>query len=128
MKNLRKSLIPIILLAAIIGIGVTGCGSPESIVGKWQGVMEPEAFIEFFSDGRIELTSPDRTLTGTYEIEEGVQVEGAQDKVNQLTIVITGLFEGPGGEYGISYSIYEIDGNILTITQQNSTSTWKRAD
>ena len=128
MKNKWNRWIAVILLLVIIVIAVTACGAPTSIVGKWQGVMEPNSYMEFFKDGSIELTSPEGTLTGTYEIEEGVPVEGTGDKVNQLTITITGMFEGPEGEYGRLYAIYEIEGKILTLIQQNNISTWRRAD
>ena len=115
------------MLLVIIGMAVTSCGGP-SIVGKWQGILDPGSSMELFDDGTIELANADGTLTGTYEIEEGVQVEGTQEDINQLTITITGMFEGDEGEYGKMYAIYEINGNILRLTQQNNISTWRRAD
>jgi len=118
MKNRRNRWIPIILLLAIIMIAVTSCGSSTSIVGKWEAVHDASISMEFFSDGRIELEDATMTLTGTYEIQEG----------NQISIAITGMFEGPGGEYGIAIATYIIQDDILTLTQGESSTKYRRAD
>ena len=118
MKNRRYRLIPAILLLVIIVIAVTSCGSSTSIVGRWQPLMEEDQYMEFFSDGRIELVDENTTLTGTYELQEG----------NQIRIAITGMFEGPEGEYGIAIATYEIQDDVLTLTQGDAITKFKRAD
>jgi len=116
MKNIRNRLIPLILLLAIIVIAVTSCGSSTSIVGKWQPLMEEDQYMEFFSDGRIQLEDGINTFTGTYELDG-----------DQVVITIEGMFE-ESGEPAIAIATYIIDGDIMTFIQGESSAKFIRVD
>jgi hypothetical protein len=116
MKNKRNRWIAVILLLVIICIGVTACGSSSSIVGRWQHIVATDEYMEFFSDGRIELENADVTLTGTYEIKD-----------DQLGITIQGMFE-ESGEPAIGIATFSIEGDILTFIQGESATTYRRVE
>ena len=117
MKTKLNRLIPIILLVVIIGITVAACGSSSSIVGRWQPITGEEGYMEFFSDGRIELEDPTMTLTGTYELDG-----------DQVGISIDGLFPEDGGEPAVAIATYIIDRDILTLIQGDNIAKFIRVD
>ena len=123
MKNRRNRLIPIILLLVIIVIAVTSCGSPSStsIVGRWQHTQGEDQYMEFFSDGRIQLENAGNILTGTYELTGD----------DRISLIIEGMYEidiedPDAPETGVAVATYEIDGDVLTLSQGNEPSRFIR--
>ncbi|HEY97947.1 MAG TPA: hypothetical protein G4O16_07185 [Dehalococcoidia bacterium] len=66
MKNKGYRVVLVLLLAAIIGIALTACGSSSPLVGKWE-FDEGPGYIEFFGNGKFEMRADSESVTGKYK-------------------------------------------------------------
>ena len=128
MKKLVIGLFAIVILAAC------GSESPISIQGKWTlisyglsseqiaAVPDVEAYIEFDSEGRMTGNVGCNGFGGAYEVDG--------DKINFNPIESTLMFcEGLVGEQELvtlatlqEMTSFELDGNMLTITSADGSS------
>ena len=118
MKIRRNRWIPIILLLVIIFVAVTACGSSSLIVGRWENTEEPDSYLEFLKDGRMEIGDGTVSFTGTYVLEDS----------DRVTLRIEGVFANNPDEPGIASYEYEIKDDVLTITGGGESDRFKRAD
>ena len=118
MKIRRNRLVPIVLLLAIIFVVVTACGASSPIVGRWENIEEPDSYLEFLNDGRMEIGDGTVAFTGTYELEDS----------NRVTLRVEGVFADNPDEPGIVSYTYEIEDNVLTITGGGESDRFRKAD
>jgi hypothetical protein len=103
------------LLLALAVVALTACGGP-SLVGKWQYIGDEAAYIEFSSDGLMEMGDGYSTITGTYE-ETG-------DK--EITLTLPTISGEAGDEYEKIVLEYSFSGDMLTLDDGETPITFTR--
>jgi hypothetical protein len=106
------------LLLATVLVVATACGTPPPIVGRWENVEEPNSYLEFLNDGRMEMGNGTVSFNGTYELENSDRVK----------LRVQGVFKDNPDEPGIVSYTYEIKDNVLTITGGGDSDRFNRAD
>jgi hypothetical protein len=108
----------LILLLALAAVAMTACGGASPLVGKWQSTELEEAYIEFFSDGQMEMGSESLVYSCTYE-ETG-------DK--EITLTLVGINGEDADEEEQVVLEYSFSGDELTLDDGETPITFTRME
>jgi len=117
MKNKRYGVVLILLLAAIIVMALTACGSSSPLVGKWQFTEGP-GYLEFFSNGKFEMQAGSEQVTGKYKESGG----------NQVTLTPDSQYIEESDEYEPVTLEYSFSGDELILDDGWSPISFTRVD